>query len=130
MAPGSAALLAQLLERQLPPVVPADVQRLQERQADEGGNEGAGSSGSVAGAVRLTTEAAVFQARALMGRRCAYLRCGDLSHSISISTGDSPARGKRCSACCAVRYCSAACQRADWRAHRVACAKLAASAGD
>ena len=125
MVPGSAALLGQLLERQLPPLVPADVQRLQEWQVEEGGNEGAGSSGSVAaaGAVRFTPEAAVLQARALAGRRCADLRCGDLSHSISISTGGSPMRGKRCSACHAVRYCSAECQRADWRA-------LAASSGD
>jgi hypothetical protein len=34
-----------------------------------------------------------------------------------------------CSGCCAVRYCSPACQKADWKAHRAACRALRAGTG-
>ena len=67
-------------------------------------------------------------AQAAATRSCANLRCANLG-----LTGGAAARqgadSKRCSACLAVCYCCAACQRADWKAgHKRMCRELAAAA--
>ena len=64
-------------------------------------------------------------AQAAATRSCANLRCANLG-----PTGGPAARqgadSKRCSACLAVWYCCAACQRADWKAgHKRVCKELA-----
>ena len=64
---------------------------------------------------------AVDVAQALATRPCAHVRCTTL---LGASEADEP-RGKLCSGCRAVRYCGAACQKADWRAHKAACRELA-----
>ena len=65
-------------------------------------------------------QAAVDMAEALATRPCAHVRCTTL---LGASEADAP-RGKLCSGCRRVRYCGAACQKADWRAHRTACREL------
>ena len=66
-------------------------------------------------------------AQALALRRCSHPGCTNLAGT---SEADLPA--KKCSACGAARYCSAACQRAHWKqrgGHKAACALLAQAAG-
>jgi hypothetical protein len=57
-------------------------------------------------------------------RSCANPRCVNLA-----GASEAALRGRRCGGCGAVRYCSEACCRADWRAHRRACRLLQAGGG-
>ena len=60
-------------------------------------------------------------AQALTTRPCAHPGCCTV---VGPSEAAAP-RGKRCSNCPRlVRYCGAACQKADWKAHKAACAEL------
>ncbi|KAF6245556.1 hypothetical protein COO60DRAFT_32697 [Scenedesmus sp. NREL 46B-D3] len=47
--------------------------------------------------------------------------CGNLAGRIEV------ALARKVCACCRCRYCSAACQEADWRRHRRACTAMAAA---
>ena len=81
----------------------------------EGG--GVGEEEDQAAQVQL----AVDVAEALATRPCAHPAC---------TTADGPSeasmrRGRQCSGCRLARYCGAACQKADWRAHKAACRELA-----
>lgn len=58
---------------------------------------------------------------ALGTRGCAHLACTALG-----GASEEAARGRKCGGCRAVRYCSEACSKADWRAHRRACKLLTA----
>ena len=63
---------------------------------------------------------AVDVAEALATRPCAHPGCCTI-------VGPSEAGalgGKRCSGCRLVRYCGRACQVANWKAHKAACAEL------
>ncbi|PSC71263.1 hypothetical protein C2E20_5205 [Micractinium conductrix] len=63
---------------------------------------------------------ALARARALALRTsCGNPRCAALT-----GAGEAGARGKLCSGCCTVRFCSDVCSRADWRAHKPACRQL------
>ncbi len=54
--------------------------------------------------------------------RCANTRCTNVS-----GCSEGRLRGRRCSGCAAVRYCSQECQREDWHAgHGRVCSALAA----
>jgi hypothetical protein len=64
------------------------------------------------------------RARALALRSCANPHCANLAGATEAAL-----RGRRCGGCGAVRYCSEACCRADWRAHRRACRLLQAGGG-
>ena len=44
------------------------------------------------------------------------------------SCGAKGARLKKCSGCAVASYCEAACQKADWKAHKGKCAGLKAAA--
>lgn len=103
--------------------LPALLERLLPPEGEGGGSEGAGPPPQP-----LPVEAAVFQARALgqAHRRCANVRCPAPPAGEDLSEG----RGKRCGGCGAVRYCSVACSKQDWRAHRAACRALQAGGGD
>ncbi len=103
-SPASRELLPPLLKRLLPP---------------------AEAAGQEAAYTPVPPAAAVLQAQALAQRPCAYLLCSSLA---DCSEGEPAPRGKRCSRCCMARYCSRACQVADWPAHRPACRGLAAAA--
>jgi hypothetical protein len=59
---------------------------------------------------------AVRQATALGTLRCAYLGCINLA-----SASEAQAKGKLCSGCRTVRFCSEACSQAAWRQHKAAC---------
>lgn len=62
-------------------------------------------------------------AEVLSTRRCAHLGCTDVAGASEVAAP----RGKRCASCLAVRYCSKACQLADWKAgHKAVCSELAA----
>ena len=63
---------------------------------------------------------AVDVARALATRACAHPGCTTVTGA---SEAEQPL-GKRCSGCRLVRYCGAACQKADWPAHKTACREL------
>jgi hypothetical protein len=52
---------------------------------------------------------------------CCNLGCTNLE-----GMRESELSHKRCSACMAARYCSAACQKAAWGSHKVACGLAAA----
>ena len=60
-------------------------------------------------------EVAVRRARALALRSCANPRCSNLA-----GASEGALRGRKCGGCRVVRYCSDACCRADWPAHRQA----------
>ena len=81
--------------------------------ASESGRDGGGGSGAV-----QTVE----EAEALATRPCAHVCCARI---VGASEADAP-RGKRCGGCRLVRYCGAACQKADWPAHKAACRELQA----
>jgi hypothetical protein len=67
----------------------------------------------------------VRRAQAVALRSCTNLACTNL-----VPGGEEAARlaSRRCSGCKLVRYCSAACSKADWRAHKQACRQLAVAA--
>lgn len=71
-------------------------------------------------------------ARASAARSCAFLKCPNLAAAGQGGPAAGAGTGsKRCSACRAARYCSAACQLADWKQggglpHKRTCAMLAA----
>ncbi len=82
-------------------------------------------------------ELALQRCALLSHRRCAHLGCTNLPLLLGLSSGGSsnsssggskPARSFQCTGCRAVRFCSEACSRADWRVHRQACRQLAAAA--
>ena len=66
-----------------------------------------------------TPELALRLARALALRRCANVRCTNLS-----GPSEAALRVKLCTGCRTVRYCSEACSHGDWRAHKLACRLL------
>lgn len=66
-------------------------------------------------------QSAVEAAEALATRNCGHVGCASI---LGASEADAP-RGKRCAACRLVRYCSVACQAADWPGHKAACRELA-----
>ena len=73
------------------------------------------------GAAAKQAQLAVDTAEALATRPCAHTCCTTIAGACE---ADMP-RGKLCSGCRAVRYCGAACQKADWRAHKAACREVA-----
>lgn len=87
--------------------VMAPLEGLVQRDAEEGG--GAADSTEM--------QLAVETAEALATRACAHVRCTTIQ---AFCEASSP-RGKRCGKCERVRYCSRACQVADWPAHKLAC---------
>ena len=72
-----------------------------------------------AAAAAADPELAVRRARALALRSCANPRCSNLGGASTRSL-----KGGKCGGCRMVRYCSDACCRADWQAHRRACKLL------
>lgn len=64
-------------------------------------------------------ELALRRAHAFALRSCANPRCANLA-------GESEAalRGRRCTGCRVLHYCSEACSRLDWPAHKRACRLL------
>lgn len=54
--------------------------------------------------------------------------CGNLQCTTVPPFGVAPPTRQVCSACRRIRYCSAKCQRADWREHKAACKALAKAA--
>ena len=63
---------------------------------------------------------ALRRARALALRRgCGNPRCASLS-----GASEAEARSARCSACRLLRYCGPACNKQDWRWHKLACKVL------
>lgn len=55
---------------------------------------------------------------------CAYLGCKTVEKPEA--DGVVPKSKRLCSGCSTVRYCSAVCQRADWKAHKIACKAIQA----
>ena len=76
--------------------------------------------------LRVRPEVAVLST-ALLEQRCSACYSPPVSDP-TISQGMTPTAGKlqRCSGCKVVRYCSAACQKRDWPAHRDECKALKA----
>ena len=66
------------------------------------------------------TQLAVDIVKALATRPCAHPCCATI---VGPRVADTP-RGQQCSGCQRARYCGAACQKADWPAHRTACREL------
>ena len=85
----------------------------------------AAEAAAIEGAAAMELRAEVEVAEALALRACAYLGCT----KIVGPGGREVPRGKRCSSCRTVRYCGAACQKADWRGHKAACRELQAQRG-
>ena len=76
-------------------------------------------------------ELALARCAALRRRRCAHLGCTNVPLLLGAgdgSSGSKPAKSYKCAGCRAVRFCSEACSRADWRVHKQACRQLAAAA--
>ncbi|KAL4444211.1 hypothetical protein ABPG75_011948 [Micractinium tetrahymenae] len=61
-------------------------------------------------------EAAASEAALAAARRCANMGCTNLA-----GASDAELPTKRCSRCLLLRYCSPACQAADWQRHRACC---------
>ena len=101
-----------------------------EEAASMGFTSAAAESGSGCSSQRrqaATPEAqqlAVRCAQALGLLKCANPRCASLA-----GASEAASRGRKCGGCHAVRYCSEACSKADWRQHRVACRLLQQEAG-
>jgi hypothetical protein len=55
-------------------------------------------------------------------RHCGNLRCANVA-----GTSEADLQIRKCASCHTLRYCSAACQRADWRRHKGGCRLLAAA---
>lgn len=69
---------------------------------------------------------ALRRAHALAMRRgCGNPRCAGLA-----GASEAEARGKRCTGCRLVRFCSTACSRADWKWHKTACRALREGAAE
>ena len=67
-----------------------------------------------------TTALALRRAHALAQRRsCGNPRCASLA-----GPSEAAARGSRCSACHLLRFCGQACNKQDWRWHKLACRAL------
>ena len=77
---------------------------------------------AIEGAAAEELEAEVELAEALALRPCAHLGCTTI---LGPGGGEVP-RGKRCGGCRLLRYCGAACQKADWPGHKTACRELQA----
>lgn len=91
-------------------------------------------------------QAALERCLALGARRCAHLGCTNAAVLLGVTGGGSGSNGgsgsgaagsvgrasgggggsRRCSGCMAVRFCCAACSKAEWRQHKAACRQLAA----
>ncbi len=118
--------LKALLEREMPPFVEAVAACHTALQP-----EGAAPEGSTAGSGQWPTLAdppsqqqLLAVAAALAARPgCGNLRC---TNCTGADERGMP-KGRRCSGCRTVRFCSAACQREAWPQHRVACRLLAAA---
>jgi len=80
--------------------------------------EAANRAGECAGTA-AHLERCIARAQVLATRACANLGC--LSMPLK---ADSNGKSKLCSACMTVRYCSTACQKADWKGHKIACRAL------
>ena len=78
--------------------------------------EAAAEEGAAERQLRLEVEAA----EALAGRACAHLGCT----TVLGPNATELIRRKRCGGCRLVRYCSVACQTADWPSHKAACQEL------
>ena len=92
------------------------------------------ASAAPAAAAALEAAAAPLRAaasRALAARRaCSHVACGA---SAGLTRAEGRALGlktQKCSGCVVARYCSPACQHADWQSggHKAACAALRAEA--
>ncbi|KAL4421385.1 hypothetical protein ABPG75_010676 [Micractinium tetrahymenae] len=108
-SPASRELLPPLVERLLP-------------RAEAAVAEAAGAEAALA---PIPAAAAVFQAQALAQRPCAHLLCGN---PLGGWEDSEVLRGKRCSGCRVVRFCSRECSVAAWPGHKAACRALAAAA--
>jgi len=80
--------------------------------------EAANRAGECAGTA-AHLERCIARTQVLATRACANLGC--LSMPLK---ADSNGKSKLCSACMTVRYCSTACQKADWKGHKIACRAL------
>jgi hypothetical protein len=78
----------------------------------------------------VAQQLAVERCAALGALKCANLSCTNAALLFGASDlSDAGSRPRRCGGCRSVRYCSDACCRADWRAHRRAC-RLAQAAAE
>ncbi len=123
--------LKALLEREMPlfvEAVAACCSLLQhvEGAATEGGTAGVGSTRPQWPA--LADPPSEQQLLAVAAALATRLGCGNLC-CINCTGADERGmpKGRRCSGCRTVRFCSAACQREAWPQHRVACRLLAAA---
>lgn len=65
-------------------------------------------------------EVRLFGAQACALRPCSYLACAAM-----LGASEAALPWKRCLGCKVARYCSRACQKADYREHKLVCAALA-----
>jgi MYND finger len=72
----------------------------------------------------MDAERAVKRSEVLAVLPCSYLGC----NAIPVP-GQDNISNKRCSGCKVVRYCSAKCQKKDWKMHKNACKAMTAPAG-
>lgn len=59
---------------------------------------------------------AIAKAKTLGTLECSFVGCTVLPDTVN-----GVLKSRLCSGCRTVRYCCAACQKADWKAHKMAC---------
>jgi hypothetical protein len=104
--------------------------------AGSGGSQATTAAGS--GSIEVSPEVSLLRQAASDVRRaciaqvqlvgCSHLRCTNLSGP-SAEGLVAGRKGVRCGRCRVARYCSPACQQADWPQHWRVCRRLAAAAG-
>jgi hypothetical protein len=82
-----------------------------------------------AAAAEERADGALQRARRLEAARAlGTLRCGNLRCTAVVVPGLPEPKRKICSGCRTVRYCTAACQKADWKEHKAARKEFPAAA--